>query len=54
MATASREIACIHKFKKFPQQKGIFAPTAEAKISTLENYLKIAKYLLPKTHFLIH
>lgn len=54
MATANREITCINKYEIFPPPQGIFSgpgqykPTATAKISTLHDYLKVAKYLLPK------
>lgn len=54
VAAARREIACINKYKTFPRPQGIFSgpgqykPTATTKISTLHNYLKVAKYLLPK------
>jgi len=53
-AIADRETACVHKFKKFPRPEGIYSGpaqyqlTAATKLSALGNYLKIAKYLLPK------
>lgn len=51
-----RELACAKKISKFPQdcQQGIFNgpggyhPTKEAKVSVLQDFLKIYQYILPK------
>lgn len=55
-ALVQRELACVNKFRKFPRdcQQGIFngpdgyRPTKEAKLSVLQDFLKIYQYILPK------
>ncbi|RDW93617.1 uncharacterized protein DSM5745_00939 [Aspergillus mulundensis] len=55
-ALAHREVACLHKFDKFPQdtQQGIFNgprgyhPTKEAKLSVLDDFLKVLPYIIPR------
>ncbi|KKZ65946.1 hypothetical protein EMCG_08289 [[Emmonsia] crescens] len=54
MALALREIACIEKFPKFPRPQGMhggprqYQPSAEKKLAVLNDYLRVAPYLLPK------
>ncbi|KAF2755863.1 kinase-like protein [Pseudovirgaria hyperparasitica] len=51
---ANRELACIEKFSRFPNQQGMFngpnqyRPTKELKIKVLRDYLKVATQILPK------
>ncbi|GAB1208000.1 hypothetical protein APSETT445_006737 [Aspergillus pseudonomiae] len=55
-ALVKRELACVSKFSKFPRdtQQGIFNgpggyhPTKEAKLSVLQDFLKIYQHILPK------
>ena len=53
-ARANRELACLQTFSKFPRPQGLFYgpgqyhPTAQRKQETLENFLKVAKFLSPK------
>jgi hypothetical protein len=55
-ALVQRELACLNKFSEFPRdyQQGIFngpggyRPTKEAKVSVLQEFLKIYQYILPK------
>ncbi|CDM36459.1 hypothetical protein DTO013E5_6890 [Penicillium roqueforti] len=53
-ARANRELACLQTFSKFPRPQGLFygpgqyQPTAQRKQETLQNFLKIAKFLSPK------
>lgn len=54
IASALREIACIRKFSKFPRPRGMYygpgqyQPSAGKKLAVLNDYLKVAPYLLPK------
>ena len=51
-----REMACLKKFRTFPQdcQQGIFggpgcySPSHEAKLSVLQDFLKINRYIIPQ------
>ncbi|KAL8970844.1 MAG: hypothetical protein Q9197_003595 [Variospora fuerteventurae] len=53
IAAARRELACISELQEFPKPQGLFygprqyRPTPESKLSVLNNYLKVAKHLLP-------
>ncbi|OQE07809.1 hypothetical protein PENVUL_c012G04689 [Penicillium vulpinum] len=55
-ALVQRETACLEKFSDFSgdTQQGIFGgsggyhPTKEAKLSVLQNFLKICPYILPR------
>ncbi|KAB8273109.1 kinase-like domain-containing protein [Aspergillus minisclerotigenes] len=55
-ALVKRELACVNKFSNFPRdsQQGIFngpgsyRPTKEAKLSVLQDFLKIYQHILPK------
>ncbi|KKY18382.1 putative phosphotransferase enzyme family protein [Phaeomoniella chlamydospora] len=55
-AVVQRELLCVKQFPNFPRdrQQGIFngpggyRPTKQAKISVLQDYLKIAPYILPE------
>ncbi|QSS53026.1 phosphotransferase enzyme family protein [Histoplasma capsulatum var. duboisii H88] len=54
LASARRERECIQRSAKFPRPEGIFGgprsyePTADAKLAVLDNFEKVAPYLLPK------
>lgn len=55
-ALVQREAACLEKFPTFPQecQQGLFGgpggyhPTKEAKLSVLQDFLKILPYIIPR------
>ncbi|KAJ5406111.1 hypothetical protein N7465_007395, partial [Penicillium sp. CMV-2018d] len=53
-ARANRELACLQTFSEFPRPQGLFygpgqyQPTAQRKQETLENVLKVAKFLSPE------
>ena len=54
IATARREIESVMTLREFPRPQGLFygpqqyRPTPTYKLSSLVNYLKVAKHLLPK------
>ncbi|KAJ9196680.1 hypothetical protein DTO164E3_6210 [Paecilomyces variotii] len=54
LASARRERECIQRSTKFPKPEGIFGgprsyqPTADAKLAVLDDFEKVAPYLLPK------
>ncbi|KZF23492.1 phosphotransferase enzyme family protein [Xylona heveae TC161] len=54
LSSARRERACIQQSIKFPKPEGIFGgprsytPTAAAKLAVLDDFEKVASYLLPK------
>ncbi|KAI4150228.1 MAG: hypothetical protein LQ341_001131 [Variospora aurantia] len=53
IAAARRELVCISQLREFPKPQGLFygpqqyRPTPESKLLVLNNYLKVAKHLLP-------
>lgn len=55
-ALIQREIACLNTFKKFPRdrQQGLYRgpggyhPTKDAKLSVLQDVLKILRYIIPR------
>ncbi|KAJ5194064.1 Aminoglycoside phosphotransferase [Penicillium cf. griseofulvum] len=54
VARANRELACLQTFSKFPRPQGLFygpgqyQPNAQRKQETLQNFLKVSKFLSPK------
>lgn len=54
LSRAHRELACLQRFSKFPRQQGLFygpgqyMPSKKSKKETLQNYIKVAPFLLPK------
>ena len=54
LASIRREKECIQKCARFPKSEGIFGgprsynPTAKAKLAVLEDFVKVASYMLPK------
>ena len=54
LSRAHHELACLQRFSKFPRQQGLFygpgqyMPSKKSKKETLQNYIKVAPFLLPK------
>lgn len=54
LSRADHELACVRSFATFPRPQGFFygpgqyLPTVKSKEKSLENYIKVAPFLLPK------